>query len=126
MKSHLWDIIIDDGSHIPEHQIRTFVHLFPYVSPGGLYILEDIETSYWPNSSTIYGQTFHGSGVLETYPGNAVKLFQDLVHIMNRKYYADIGNMKIRAASRCPRRGIPVMFSKMFHKHTEKDFEICR
>ena len=35
-------------------------------------------------------------------------------------------HIKVRAASRCPRRGIPVMFSKMFHKHTEKDFEICR
>ena len=32
----------------------------------------------------------------------------------------------IRAASRCPRRGIPVMFSTMFHKKTEKDFEIYR
>jgi len=54
--------------------------------------LEDIETSYWPNASTIYQQKFYGSGVLETYPGNAVKLFQDLVHIMNRKYYADTSN----------------------------------
>ena len=24
-----WDIIVDDGSHVPEHQIRSFIHLFP-------------------------------------------------------------------------------------------------
>ena len=38
--------------------------------------------------------------------------------------FGELFAMSIRAASRCPRRGIPVMFSKMFHKKTEKDFEI--
>ncbi len=36
------DIVIEDGSHIPEHQIFTFKHLFPAVQPGGLYIAEDV------------------------------------------------------------------------------------
>ena len=40
-------------------------------------------------------------------------------------------NIYSRASSRCPRRGIPVMFWKKFHKKTENDFdtyivEICR
>lgn len=40
------DIIIDDGSHIPEHQIVTFEELFPFLKTGGIYICEDTHTSY--------------------------------------------------------------------------------
>ncbi len=40
------DIIIDDGSHINEHVIKSFEILFPYLNPGGMYAIEDTETSY--------------------------------------------------------------------------------
>lgn len=43
------DVIIDDGSHIPWHQIATFEHLFRHgLKEGGTYIVEDCHTSYWP------------------------------------------------------------------------------
>jgi len=42
-----FDVVIDDGSHVPSHQRLTFERLFPAVAPGGLYAIEDIETSYW-------------------------------------------------------------------------------
>lgn len=42
-----FDIIIDDGSHINEHQINTFNYLFPFVNNGGIYLIEDTHTSYW-------------------------------------------------------------------------------
>jgi demethylmacrocin O-methyltransferase len=41
------DIIIDDGSHINEHVIDTFKHLFPKLNDGGIYVVEDTQTSYW-------------------------------------------------------------------------------
>ena len=41
------DIIIDDGSHIAEHILFTFKHLFPHLSDRGFYVIEDTETSYW-------------------------------------------------------------------------------
>jgi demethylmacrocin O-methyltransferase len=41
------DIIIDDGSHINEHVIETFKILFPKLNDGGIYVVEDIQTSYW-------------------------------------------------------------------------------
>lgn len=44
-----FDIILDDGSHICSHQQRTLGHLFPRVRPGGLYICEDIHTSFSPD-----------------------------------------------------------------------------
>ena len=41
------DIIIDDGSHINNHVIETFNHLFPKLKNGGVYVIEDTQTSYW-------------------------------------------------------------------------------
>jgi len=43
------DIIIDDGSHLNEHIIETFKILFPKLKDGGIYVIEDIQTSYWDN-----------------------------------------------------------------------------
>ena len=40
------DIIIDDASHRNEHVIKTFEILFPYLRDGGIYVVEDTETSY--------------------------------------------------------------------------------
>lgn len=47
--------INDDGSHIPEHQLLTFNKLFPLLEVGGVYIIEDIEVSYWNDTGGIYG-----------------------------------------------------------------------
>jgi hypothetical protein len=41
------DLIIDDGSHINEHVISTFEMLFPKLKKGGIYVIEDTQTSYW-------------------------------------------------------------------------------
>jgi cephalosporin hydroxylase len=42
------DIVIDDGSHRPEHVIATFETLFPLIDDHGIYVVEDTQTSYWP------------------------------------------------------------------------------
>jgi len=41
------DIVIDDGSHINSHVIKTFKFLFPLLNYGGIYVIEDTQTSYW-------------------------------------------------------------------------------
>jgi hypothetical protein len=41
-----FDIVIEDGSHLWEHQITTFKTLFPFVQHGGLYIVEDLHTNF--------------------------------------------------------------------------------
>jgi len=47
-----FDIILDDGGHMPNQQIRSFEALFPLLHPNGVYIVEDVHTSYW--------KSFHG------------------------------------------------------------------
>ena len=41
-----WDLVINNGSHVPRHQLVSFVALYPFVCPGGMYVIEDIESSY--------------------------------------------------------------------------------
>lgn len=42
-----FDIIVDDGSHLSHHQIFSFRHLFPSLKEGGIYVIEDVQTSFW-------------------------------------------------------------------------------
>jgi cephalosporin hydroxylase len=41
------DVVIDDGSHMQSDINRTFEFLYPRISPNGLYLVEDLHTSYW-------------------------------------------------------------------------------
>jgi hypothetical protein len=44
-----FDLILDDGSHLPLHQATCLVKAFPFIRPGGLYIVEDVHTSHPEN-----------------------------------------------------------------------------
>ena len=41
------DVLIDDGGHTMRQQEVTFTSLFPHVSDDGVYLCEDLHTSYW-------------------------------------------------------------------------------
>jgi SAM-dependent methyltransferase len=49
------DVIVDDASHYWTHQIAALRELFKYLKPGGLYILEDIGTSFGQSVRAVYG-----------------------------------------------------------------------
>jgi len=44
-----FDVIIDDGGHTVNQQIVSAETLFPLLEDGGVYLIEDIHTSYWPD-----------------------------------------------------------------------------
>jgi len=69
------DIIIDDGSHINSHIIRTFQILFPLLSVNGIYVVEDTQTSYWPD----YGGSSEDLGNTPT----AMRMLKSLVDGLN-------------------------------------------
>ncbi len=41
-----WDIVIDDGSHRCRDQQISFEALWPHVTQGGLYVIEDLEYAW--------------------------------------------------------------------------------
>jgi hypothetical protein len=53
-----FDVVIDDGSHIPEHQIITFETLFPLMRSPGIYVVEDMEQR-WAGVDYFAGLTRH-------------------------------------------------------------------
>jgi len=81
-----WDIIVDDGSHHPMHMLTSFKHLFPSVRAGGLYIIEDVETSYTAQPKNLYGYTIE-SGIGAQPPKSAVEKFKQLVDVVSRKHF---------------------------------------
>jgi hypothetical protein len=53
-----FDIVIDDGGHTMTQLVGSFEELWPAVHVGGVYLAEDIHTSYLP----AYGGRAHGAG----------------------------------------------------------------
>jgi hypothetical protein len=42
-----FDVVIDDGSHVSSHVLASFLGLFPYLKDDGIYVIEDLQASYW-------------------------------------------------------------------------------
>ncbi len=41
------DVLIEDGGHTANQQIATFEEFWPVISDGGVFLMEDLHTSYW-------------------------------------------------------------------------------
>lgn len=48
------DLIVDDGSHITSHQIVSMLTLLPFLAPGGVYVVEDLEHDCRPEEVANY------------------------------------------------------------------------
>lgn len=55
-----FDLILDDGGHGMEQQQVSFGYLFRHLSPGGYYIIEDVNTSLLHYCGSTYG--YEGNG----------------------------------------------------------------
>jgi cephalosporin hydroxylase len=73
-----FDMILDDGSHINEHVIFSFEYLFQSVKPGGVYIVEDTSTSYYPDYG---GGRYKNGTTMEYFKGvtDEVNFFGELM-----------------------------------------------
>jgi hypothetical protein len=67
-----FDIIIDDGSHICKHVVASFHILFPELANPGIYVIEDVQTAFWPQFG---GSILHG--------GAPIKMAQTLIEYLN-------------------------------------------
>jgi len=75
--------IIDDGSHIPEHQLLTFDFFFnKLLQPGGIYIVEDIETSYWTKLGLYGYETNYGY----KHPSSFIERIKPVIDSINSEY----------------------------------------
>ena len=76
-------IIIDDGSHVNGDVIKTFELLFPRLNNGGIYIVEDMQTSYWPSM---------GGNNVDLYDKNTmINYFRDKIDCLNHEGFLKDG-----------------------------------
>lgn len=76
-----FDIIIDDGSHLPKDVKTSFNFLFPVLKSGGFYFVEDLQTSYI--------HFFGGNPFDLTYSNTHVNFFKSLI---DRIHFKEIAN----------------------------------
>lgn len=78
-----FDIILDDGSHLPHYTLETFKHLFTNgLRDGGVYLVEDLEWCYMPCGTEPFQN--------ETDCNNGTPVFTDilkeLIDVMHTHY----------------------------------------
>lgn len=77
------DILIDDGGHTMKQQIVTFEELYDHVKEGGVYLCEDLHTSYWLR---------YGGGNRRR--GTFIEYSKDLVDKLNA-YHSEQKSLKV-------------------------------
>jgi hypothetical protein len=75
-----FDIIIDDGSHVQNHMVSTFVQMFPHLKQGGVYVIEDTHTNY----SYEHQEGFFGIGLYDYFKGLSERINLDFMNAENR------------------------------------------
>jgi SAM-dependent methyltransferase len=78
-----FDMILDDGSHMNEHVIFSFEHLFQSLKSGGIYIVEDVSTSYW---------SWYGGGLNN--PNSMMEYFKRLADDINFRGIENLDNQE--------------------------------
>lgn len=73
------DIVLDDGSHLSSHMIKTFEFLYPQLAPDGIYMVEDVHAAYSPD---------HEGGFRE--PGSFVEYTKDLIDHLHFVYAKEL------------------------------------
>lgn len=74
-------IVIDDASHMNRFTIASFELLFPQLTAGGVYCVEDIESSWWEEHG------FDGCRDLSNLTfRSTVNFFRGLITDLNQKY----------------------------------------
>jgi hypothetical protein len=74
------DVLIDDGGHEMVQQLVSFDELFPAVSAEGVYLVEDLHTSYWPE---------YGGGLRQQ--GSFIEFAKSLIDHLNAWHSRDPG-----------------------------------
>jgi SAM-dependent methyltransferase len=78
------DILIDDGGHTMQQQIVTFEEMYSHISENGVYLCEDLHTSYWDS---------HGGGFKN--PNSFIEYSKNLIdkinsHHIKEEQYKDL------------------------------------
>ncbi|MET4186694.1 glycosyltransferase involved in cell wall biosynthesis [Bradyrhizobium sp. JR7.2] len=75
-RSGQFDIVIDDGSHLPSDIVKSFALYFTHLAEGGIFIAEDLHCSYW---GAYEGGLY--------YPYSSITFFKRLADVINHEHW---------------------------------------
>jgi len=105
-----FDIILDDGSHVCSDVIETFKIMFPKLKNSGVYVVEDLHTSYW-----------HDFGGGRGKKGTSIAYFKSLVEALNSVYLRPSAFFIRQIKQLIPR--LKNKIDKMWRKYYFKDID---
>ena len=83
------DVLIDDGGHTMKQQMHTFEELFPHISHDGVYLVEDLHTSYFSDC---------GGGLRR--PGTFIEYSKNLVDQLSAWHSKGADGLEVDAFTR--------------------------
>lgn len=81
-----FDIVIDDGGHTMKQQIVTFEQVYNHITDDGVFVCEDLHTSYYRN---------FGGGLKR--PGSFIEMSKKLIDMLHCYYFN--GDNKFRTTT---------------------------
>ena len=78
------DVVIEDGGHTMGQQIATFEEVYPHMKSDGVFLIEDLHTSYWHE----YGGAYRKQGTFIEYA-------KDLIDQLNAWHSRDKESFKV-------------------------------
>lgn len=87
-ENKFFDIIIDDGSHMHDHIIKSFTSLYPYLNNKGYYVVEDVINNY--ETTNFFTRYAYG---LNYYPTNKATVDEPGYDHIDLKNSEDIKNL---------------------------------
>ena len=94
------DIVLDDGSHQMHHVIATFKFLYEKTAPNGVYLIEDMHSSYWLE---------YGGGLKRE--GSFIELCKQLIDELNADHITGVLRPPSITAD-APKEFLPTSFTR--------------
>jgi len=86
------DVVIDDGGHTMTQQITTFEEVYPKIKQDGVFMVEDLHTSYWE---------YYGGGYRR--PGTFIEYAKGLIDELNAWHSSGPADFKVTDYTRTTR-----------------------
>jgi hypothetical protein len=92
-----YDVILDDASHLPEHQVQSLKVFLPYLNDGGMFVIEDIAGQHEAFLKEQFGQIAKDNELtFEWYDLRSVnKQFDDIVAVFYKNKYVQLDKLSI-------------------------------
>lgn len=117
-----FDLIVDDGSHVPMHQVTTALVFVPLLAPGGIYVIEDVHKEFFKPGPE-HNHVPSGDITELDYVRQNLGFKHEVIEIENDEL-PDDRLIVIREQDRCTvgpsRCVVNAVFESSFYKHGQK------